>query len=216
MKNSVKLAVIGLGNRGNVYGDYLLKFPEKGQVIYAYDPDAGRFEKFALKHGIDQTKGFADADKMLDEMKGVDAVIISNLDAQHFKYTLKAIEKGYHVLLEKPMSPRPFECVAMGEFSKIYGKILMVAHVLRYTPFFSTLKELLDGGAIGRLMSIQHNENVSYFHMAHSYVRGNFRNSDLESPMILAKCCHDMDILLWLVGYDCKKVSSFGKLSYFR
>lgn len=128
---------------------------------------------------------------------------------------MKALQAGYHVLLEKPMSPDPEECIRMGEMASKAGLVFSICHVLRYTPFFSTLKELLDKGAIGRLMSIQHNENVGYWHQAHSFVRGNWRRKDESSPMILAKSCHDLDILLWLAGSDCVKVSSFGSLSHF-
>ena len=102
------------------------------------------------------------------------------------------------------------------ETARKRGKVLSVCHVLRYTPFFSKIKELLDKGCIGRLISIQHNENVGYWHYAHSFVRGNWRNSEDSSPMILAKSCHDMDIMLWLAGADCRSISSYGSLTHFK
>ena len=116
---------------------------------------------------------------------------------------------------EKPMSPDKKEIIEMGEMAKKYDRILSVCHVLRYSPFFSKLKELLEEGKIGRLMTIQHMEEVGYWHQAHSFVRGNWRNAEESSPMILQKCCHDMDIMLWLADSKCESLSSFGELSYF-
>ncbi len=122
---------------------------------------------------------------------------------------------GYHVFLEKPMAVDPVECIRLGAASRQYGVELMIGHVLRYTPFFSRIKQIVDAGTIGRLMTIQHNENVSFWHQAHSYVRGNWGNSRRSSPMILAKSCHDLDLLLWFAGTDPVKIASFGSLSYF-
>lgn len=117
---------------------------------------------------------------------------------------------------EKPMLPDKREIVKMGEYSRKYARILSVCHVLRYSPFFTKLKSLLEEGRIGRLMSIQHIEEVGYWHHVHSFVRGNWRNAEMSSPMILQKCCHDMDILLWLADSRCKRISSFGALTYFK
>ena len=88
--------------------------------------------------------------------------------------------------------------------------------MLRYSPFFREVKRLLEEGAIGQLVDIQHIESVGYWHMAHSFVRGNWRNKSLSSPMILQKCCHDMDILLWLAGASCTRLGSFGNLMHFK
>jgi predicted dehydrogenase len=134
----------------------------------------------------------------------------------HFAPTMTALQAGYHVMLEKPMSPNPAECIAMGQYAEQHKQVFLICHVLRYTPFFATIKQALDEGNIGQLITIQHNENVGYWHYAHSFVRGNWRNADESSPMILAKSCHDMDILLWLAGADCLNISSFGTLSHFK
>jgi predicted dehydrogenase len=120
------------------------------------------------------------------------------------------------VLLEKPMSPEWQECVALGQMAEQQNRVLTICHVLRYAPFFQTIKQLLDEGRIGRLMSIQHNENVGYWHQAHSYVRGYFNSAERSSPMILAKSCHDLDLIQWFAGGKCTSVSSYGHLSYFR
>lgn len=133
----------------------------------------------------------------------------------HYKPAKLTLEKGYHLLLEKPMSNNPMEIMELGRIAKEKNNVFMICHVLRYTPFFSTIKNIIDSGEIGEVESIQHNENIGYFHFAHSFVRGNWRNSDQSSPLILQKSCHDMDILLWLTNADCTKIASFGHLSYF-
>ena len=143
-------------------------------------------------------------------------MMICTQDDMHFIPTKVAIEKGYHVLLEKPMSNSLEECIELGKIARENDVVFMICHVLRYTPFFTKIKEIIDSGKIGKVMTIQHNENIGYFHMAHSFVRGNWRNSKESSPIILAKTCHDMDILLFLAGSRCKKISSFGSLTYFK
>ena len=133
----------------------------------------------------------------------------------HFEPVMQALERGYDVLCEKPMSYDRTELIAMGEKARQTGRVLSICHVLRYSPFFVKLKELIDSGAIGQLVSIQHIESVGYWHMAHSFVRGNWSRSEDSCPMILAKCCHDTDILTWLAGSSCVAVSSFGSLAHF-
>lgn len=134
----------------------------------------------------------------------------------HVQPALRALALGYDVLLEKPIAPTRAETLLLSEAAAQSTSHIAVAHVLRYTPFFSTLKRLVDEGRIGRLMNIDHVENIGYWHFAHSYVRGNWRRADTSSPMILAKACHDLDILRWLAGAPCRRVASFGDLSHFR
>ncbi|WP_309121098.1 Gfo/Idh/MocA family oxidoreductase [Paenibacillus sp.] len=214
--SKARVALIGAGLRGQGYSEYALKYPEEMQVVAVADPNANRREKMRLDHGIDAAMCFADWRELLSRPKLADAVFVCTQDKMHYEPTMQALEAGYHVLLEKPMSPDPVECIAMGEKAKELGLVFSICHVLRYTPFFGTIKRLIDEGRIGRLLAIQHNENVGYWHQAHSFVRGNWRNSAESSPMILAKSCHDMDILLWLAGADCVSVSSAGSLSHFK
>lgn len=213
----VTIALIGAGMRGtHAYGAYVLDHADKAQFVAVADPDPQTRQRFQKLHNIPDERCFRDWEDLLKQPRLADAVIISTPDSTHYKPTMAAIEKGYHILLEKPMSTDPTECIAMGEYAKQREQVFAVCHVLRYAGFFKSLKALLLSGRIGKLVSIQHNENVGYRHYAHSYVRGNWRNSDLSSPMILAKSCHDMDILLWLVDADCESISSFGELSYFK
>ncbi|MFC0392002.1 Gfo/Idh/MocA family protein [Paenibacillus mendelii] len=214
--SKVKVALIGAGLRGGGYTHYALKHPEMMQVVAVADPNDERRERMRSNHSIDPSRSFSGWHELLAQPKLADAVLICTQDRMHYEPTMRALDMGYHVLLEKPMSPDPQECMEMGEKARQCGLIFSICHVLRYTKFFGTIKRLLQEGAIGRLMSIQHNENVAYWHQVHSFVRGNWRNATESSPMIVAKSCHDMDILLWLAGEDCLRVSSFGALSYFK
>ncbi|SHK07978.1 Gfo/Idh/MocA family protein [Paramaledivibacter caminithermalis] len=215
--SKVKIALIGAGDRGkDRYGEFAIQYPENIEFVAVAEPNGIKRQEFANKHNIKPELQFESWEPLLEKDKFCDGVIIATQDDMHFEPSKKALEKGYHVLLEKPMSNDLKECIELGKIAKKSDKTFMICHVLRYTPFFSTIKKIIEDGTIGDVMSIQHNENIGYFHMAHSFVRGNWRNSIQSSPIILAKSCHDMDILLWLAGKRCTKISSFGNLSYFR
>jgi len=214
---TITAALIGAGQRGaDAYASYALDYPEEVKFIAVADIDPVRRERFSQAHAIEAQYVFDSWEQLLAGPKLADAVLICTQDQMHFEPAIAALEKGYHVLLEKPMSPSPMECVLMGEAAEKYNRVFSICHVLRYTDFFATIKKLLTDGEIGRLISIQHTENVEHRHQAHSFVRGNWRNSETSSPMILAKSCHDMDIISWLVDSECTKVSSFGSLTHFR
>ncbi len=208
--------MIGAGNRGiGAYGAFAEKNPDDIKFVGIADPDPVRRGYFAMKHNIPEVNQFDGYESILKKARFADACFICTQDYMHFIPASLAMEKGYHLFLEKPMAITPFECVRLGELSDHFHVKLMIGHVLRYTQFFSTIKAIIDSGKIGKLMTIQHNENVSYWHQAHSYVRGNWGNTQKASPMILAKSCHDLDILTWFAGSVPKQVSSFGSLSYF-
>ncbi len=213
----VTAILIGAGLRGGyVYSSYALEHPDEFQVVAVAEPDKKRREIFAEKHQISKERQFSSYEELLQEEKIADCALVCTQDHMHMEPVILALKKGYHVLCEKPMSTKAEEIMHMGEMAKKYDRILSICHVLRYSSFFMKLKELLDNGKVGKLMSIQHIEQVGYWHHAHSFVRGNWRNAEESSPMILQKCCHDMDILVWLIGSSCKKVSSFGNLTYFK
>jgi predicted dehydrogenase len=125
------------------------------------------------------------------------------------------MKQGYHILLEKPMTQEAATCVEIGDMSDSYDKAFILGYVLRYTPFFSEIKRVLEEGAVGQIKTIAHSENVGIAHYSHSYVRGLFGESAVAGPMILSKCCHDMDILNWLTDSKCVRLSSFATESYF-
>ena len=126
------------------------------------------------------------------------------------------LELGYDVLLEKPMTPVLSENVRLVKAAESSGRLLQICHVLRYTPFWQTLRKVVQSGKLGRIVSVTHRENLIYYHMAHSFVRGNWRQEASSGPMILSKCCHDFDILLWILQRQVVHLNSFGSLVHFR
>ncbi len=206
----ITITIIGAGLRGIRYGEYAHTRPQEMKVIAVAEPDDFKRSRAQEAFNLREEKCFTSWDELFAAGKQSDAVFICTRDRDHYAPAIKALEAGYHVMLEKPMSPSWAECIELERIAEKHNRILTICHVLRYAPFFQTIKQLLDGGRIGRLMSIQHNENVGYWHQAHSYVRGYFNSAEKSSPMILAKSCHDLDILLWLAGADCTRVSSFG------
>lgn len=212
----IEVALIGAGGRGNVYSSYALKRPNELRIAAVADPDEERRTRFAQKYDIPPERCYASWEEMLEEPKFCRAVFICTQDRDHYLPAMKAIEAGYDILLEKPMAADPYESLHIAEAAKEKGTILTVCHSMRYGPFNRKLKQLIDTHAIGKVMTVQWTENVGYWHHAHSFVRGNWRNTETSSPMILAKSCHDLDMLQWLVGQECEKVSSFGDLSYFK
>lgn len=209
------VAVAGTGSRGMAYANALKTLGTDYEIVAIADPRPERLENFATRFGVKKEYCYTSAEEMLKQDKLADVMVISTMDKQHYLQSMAALDKGYHLLLEKPVSPDPKECIEIAKKANEKGLKILVCHVLRYTRFYRKIKEIIDSGKLGRILSVQANEQVCYWHQAHSFVRGNWRN-EKESPMILQKCCHDMDILLWLTGKHCKSVSSFGKLSHFK
>lgn len=212
---TVSAIIIGAGSRGRGYANYIKDHPDEFKVLAVAEPLDNPRNHIKNTHGLSDEMCFTDWKDILEKPKMADVALICTQDKMHFEPAMKAIEKGYDILLEKPVSPDPEECRMIASAANKKGIKVVVCHVLRYAVFFEKIKEVLDSGAIGDIVSITHSENVGDYHQAHSFVRGNWRNSEESSPMILAKCCHDMDILRWLVGRKCKRVSSFGSLKYF-
>ncbi|NMA70919.1 MAG: Gfo/Idh/MocA family oxidoreductase [Firmicutes bacterium] len=216
----VTLAVIGAGNRGgDVYAGWCLAHPDQARVVAVADPREARRNLVGDRHQIPPERRFARWEDLLAGPRLADGVIIATPDQLHVEPALRAMELGYDILLEKPIAPTREEVLKVARAAERLqdrGGSVTVAHVLRYTPFFSTLKGLLDAGRIGHVVSIQYTENIGYWHFAHSYVRGNWRREATSSPMILAKSCHDLDMLRWLVGRPWVRLASFGSLLHFR
>ena len=213
----VTVAVIGLGNRGNdIYAHYQLVAPDEMQITAVADPIEKKREAAQSLYNVPSENCFATGEELLSRPRLADVVVIATQDKQHVKQAVMAIEKGYHVICEKPISPDIEECLLLQQKAHEYNRMVAVGHVLRYTPFYSKLKEVIDSGRLGEVVTIQARENVTYWHQAHSYVRGNWRDSKETSPMIMAKSCHDMDIIAWLLGKRCRRISSFGNLYLFK
>lgn len=212
----IKAMLIGAGIRGKTYTDYAKDFhDDRFELVAVAEPDEGRREAVRQKHGLLPENCAADWKELLNRPKFADVAIISTQDRQHFEPAMRAIELGYHLLLEKPMAVTPEECIKIADYAEEKGVTVMVCHVLRFTPFFKRVKEVIDSGMLGEIVNIIHVEGVGERHYAHSYTRGNWSNLAKSSPMILAKSSHDMDILQWLIGKKCTRVHSFGSLGHF-
>lgn len=211
----MKLVLIGAGQRGRIYADAAL---QRGlaEIAAVAEPNEERRESARRALGIPAERCYASAQDLWAQGKLADAAVIASMDRDHYAQAMAALDLGYDILLEKPISPDPLECMAIAKKAERLGRKVVVCHVLRYTPFYSTLKQILDSGELGKIISIQHNENIGNFHIAHSFVRGNWRRADQASPMILQKSCHDMDLMTWLADSEAKQIVSFGDLRYFR
>ena len=209
----ITAVVLGAGSRGTIYAGYAKAHPEALQIAAVAEPRADRRTMLAEELHIPNC--FASWQELLAQPRMADCAFVCTMDDDHIGPAIRAMELGYHVLLEKPMSNNEAQCRQIVDAANRTGRTLAVCHVLRYTPFYMTLKNLIDQGRIGEVTAINQIENVGYWHQAHSFVRGNWRNTAETSPMILQKSCHDIDILQWLVGKECKKIQSFGSLRYF-
>ena len=208
--------VLGYGMRGQGYTHYSVAHPDELQIVAVAEPEKSKQDYAKERHNLPDNMIFDDWKKLASLPKMADFALITMQDRMHLEPALACIEKGYDLLLEKPMAPTAKECKIIYEAAEKKGVKVIVCHVLRFTKFWYKLKDIIDEGTLGDIMSIIHMENVGHLHQSHSFVRGNWRNSEESAPMILAKCCHDMDILQWLIGKDCKKVQSFGSLTHFR
>jgi predicted dehydrogenase len=159
---------------------------------------------------------FASDQEILAHPKLADTMIIATQDAYHKDPCLRAMEKGYDILLEKPIAATWPDVVELCDSAKRLGRKVLVCHVLRYTPFYSAVKKIIESGELGEIVSVNAREGVGAWHQAHSYVRGHWAVTSRCSPMIVAKSCHDLDILCWLIGRNCESISSYGSLSYFK
>lgn len=212
----VTVVTIGAGSRGNVYGNYSLSYPDEMDIVGVAEPIQIRNDRYTQKHNIPEGNRFKTWEDVFKRPRFADAVLITTPDNLHYGPCMAALKAGYDVLLEKPISPSEKECRDILELSRKTGRIVAVCHVLRYAPYFVKLREIIQSGAIGELMSIQHLEPIEHIHMSHSYVRGNWHDRNATTPIILAKSCHDLDILRWMVGKPCEQIVAMGSLKWFR
>ncbi len=213
--DKIKAIIIGAGSRGTAYADAMKQLSDKFEIAGVADPMEGRRKAFRERYGISADRCFYSWEEILNRPKMADLAVICTMDDQHYKPALKAIDLGYDLLLEKPLAQTAKECTDIALAASKKGVRVLVCHVLRYTPFYKTVKKLIMDGTIGDVMSSVHVEAVGNIHQSHSYVRGNWHCEAETTPMLLAKCCHDIDIIQWLIDKPCKKVQSFGSLTYF-
>ncbi len=212
------VSVIGLGNRGTEYMGFIKGFhSKKAKIVALCDIRQQALDDFAPKYSIPKEMQFISTEKFFEKGVISDALIITTQDTSHYEITKDALNTGYkYILLEKPVSGKKEEYIGLRDLAKEKGATLIICHVLRYSNYYSKIKEIISSGQIGDIVSINHTENVGYFHFAHSYVRGNWHDEFKSTPSILAKCCHDIDLIAWFMDCKCTSVSSVGELRYFR
>lgn len=212
----VEAVLVGAGQRGrDAMGAFAERHPDELKFIAVVEPDSGRREVFAKKHNIPKENQFETYAEFFQKPKIAPLCFIATMDREHFPAAMLALERGYNVMLEKPMTEDPATCLKLGEEVKKRRLMMHICHPLRFTNFYLKVRELLDSGVIGDIVSVAMSENVAYWHYAHSFVRGNWGKKENSGPFILTKCCHDMDIATWIGGAPVKRVSSSGTLKFF-
>jgi len=215
--NPKTVAVIGAGSRGMVFGTLISSsFPHLGRVVAVAEPRQEYRQSFSATHAIPVKLQFESWREFVEQPKLCDAVVISTMDRDHVGPAVACLKKGYDLLLEKPMATTLEDCRAIEAAQRENGAIVAVCHSLRYQKGFRKAADLIAGGAIGRLITMDQLEDVAFWHQAHSFVRGNWGNESRSAFMLLAKSCHDIDYLAFLARKPCLRVCSFGALTYFR
>ena len=208
----VTAVIVGAGHRAFVYSKLALTDPDKLKIVGVADPDKIRQKKAMEMFGFPEENCFNSASELAKAPKLADAIINGTMDEQHVETSIPLLEKGYDMLLEKPFAPNEEEMRQIVDCAKKNNSKVMICNVLRYTPFYYGIKERIVNGEIGDIINIQTTEHVSYHHLSTSYVRGKWANKDkCHTTMLLAKCCHDLDIMMWMMA-DTKptQISSFG------
>lgn len=212
----IKLAAIGCGGRSRIYLGIAARLPQFYEVVAAADPIPERISMAAKLSRNPNFRSFSNAEELLAQPKLADILIIGTQDNYHVEPCIAAMEKGYDILLEKPIATTIEEVLELDRRARELGRRVLVCHVLRYTPFYVQVKEIVDSGILGEIITVNAVEGVEPWHQAHSFVRGHWAVVEKCTPMIVAKSCHDMDILSWIMDRPCRKIASYGGISHFR
>ena len=212
----IKIAVVGYGNRGQVYADYSLEEPQEVEVVAVVDCNVYKLELAKERYGLTDRQVFSSYKEFLASGLEVDVVVNATMDQVHYQTAMEILQSKNNMLIEKPIVAKREELVNIQKAAKENGCLVFVCHVLRYSPFYKTIKETLQSGKLGDVVSMEMNEHVWIPHYLTSYVRGKWnKESECGSPILLAKCCHDMDLLVWLNQAKAQSVSCFGHRSHF-
>ena len=215
-RRPVSIVAIGAGNRTNKYLEYVKQHSDKVKLVGVVELNDIRRKHVADCFSLDASQCFVDYRDFFQHPVEADAVMICTPENMHFEPTMQAIERGYHILLEKPIAQTLEECMLIAQAARKHDVLVSVCHVLRYHPYFMKIKELVDSGELGNIISINHRTSVGLDRTAHGFVRGLWRKEAVTNPMLMSKCCHDIDFLLWLTKTPCRKLTSFGSLRWFK
>ncbi|MEV0262421.1 Gfo/Idh/MocA family oxidoreductase [Streptomyces sp. NPDC050617] len=205
----VRVAVVGAGQRGLTYAEWIKAHPEQAELVAVADPRPSARAASGAPLEFDDWRPLA-------ENRIADAVIVATQDRDHVEPVLALARAGYAILAEKPLAPTEEETRKLVEGVREAGVLFAVCHVLRYTEYTDLVKSVVDSGVLGELVSMEHLEPVGWWHYAHSFVRGPWHSEQESSPMILAKSCHDLDWISYVLGARIEEVASFGGLKHFR
>lgn len=214
MVSKVRILIIGLGNRAGKYMEWFSSHEDRAVVCAAVEPNAIRAKDFQQLHP--EVGVYSALEEFLESGCPVDACVICSPDATHYQYALCAIKHGWHILLEKPMATNPEECMDLEKKASESGLVISLCYVLRHHPYYIKLKEILSEPQTGHITNVSHTVNIGLERMTHSFVRGVFSRVEESSPLVLQKCSHDFDLILWLTGQNMSKLSSYGSLSLFK
>ncbi|SFP02170.1 Oxidoreductase family, C-terminal alpha/beta domain [Amycolatopsis arida] len=215
MSRPVTIAIVGAGSRGTTYATCAAR-TDRARVVALAEPREFPRATLAAEHAVPTETVFADWRELADRPRLADVAVIATQDRAHAEPAVALARRGYHLLLEKPMATTEADCERIVRAAEEAGVLLAVCHVLRYTPYSRRLKDIVDSGRIGDVVTVEHLEPVGWWHHAHSYVRGNWRREDESTFMLMAKSCHDLDWLAHVIGRPAVRVSSFGGLYEFR
>ena len=213
---TVTAVVVGAGGRGMGYSIFAKEFPERLKIVGVAEPKDYNRNWMVENHHLPEEYRFKDWQELAQKPRLADAVIIATQDTMHAEPAIAFAKLGYAILLEKPMAPNEADCLRIAQAVRETKVLFAVCHVMRYTAYTQALKNLVVSGLIGDVVSLQHLEPVGYWHQAHSFVRGNWRNEKESSFMLLSKSCHDLDWIRYIMGDKCLSVSSFGALKHFK
>lgn len=211
----IKIILIGAGLRGTHLTQQLADCPYNAQLVGVVEPNDYRRSSFALKYGIPSSAQFTSWKAFFDSNLSCDAAIIATMDNQHTEPALACLERGCHILIEKPLSDSYKGCIQINEAQNKSGLVVSVCHTLRYMEAFQKIKQIVEAGVLGHLVHVDHMEAIGHLRFAHNYVRGRWAKEENNTFLLLHKCCHDIDIIAWIINSPCNRVSSFGSLLYF-
>jgi predicted dehydrogenase len=212
----ISVVAIGCGSRTKIYATLMAQLRGRFSIVAVSDPVAERRRSVKAIYGDPSVPEFDSAEALLQQTQLADLAIIATPDSQHCAQAISAMRRGYDLLLEKPIATSLEDVAKVALEAERLNRKVVVCHVLRYSPFYQKIKSIVDSGRLGKVVSMQATEGVGAFHHAHSFVRGHWRNEEATSPMILAKSCHDLDILQWIAGSPCSTVTSVGGIRYFK
>jgi predicted dehydrogenase len=213
--NPIKIAVIGAGVRGTSLARQLCASKFSANVIAVAEPDEDKRKSFAKEFNLPESAIFTGWDELSKKLDACDGAIIATLDNQHTAPAIACLDRGWHILVEKPLADTFKDCLLIEKTQRDKNRIVAVCHTLRFMDGFRKVKQILAAGTIGQLIHIEHIEGIGHFRFAHNYVRGRWSQENKNTFLLLHKCCHDIDYINWLIEEPCMRVSSFGSLKYF-